>query len=411
MLTLAGRGLKEINKTATDTANAANSDASSALTKINNNTKNLINKADEGIKDISDKATQAYSNAKTNLSSIDNKYNISNNVKNIGSNINSVFDDFKSNKYVSGSANFLQSNSLVAKFAFLILIIILFIIFLKIGTILLEYIFSPSPDPILINGTIKANTYYKIPQNPALTGAIPILRSNDSDEGLVFTWSTWLFIDKINNTNSKSLGVAPGSPPPAAGSVPAMNPIPPSPSTSASAASNSSSFNPNNYDIIFKKGTLSTTNDNAMPGLYLSNTTNELLLTMNVFTNKQNPNTNVSISLPNIPVNKWLNIIIRVSNQYVLDIFINGILAKRKILPGLPKQNYEDVYVGGGNLQGLISSLRYFNYAIGMNEIQYIINAGPNLNMVGKDLTGSMPRYLSLRWFFNGGMYNPSITS
>ena len=48
-----------------------------------------------------------------------------------------------------------------------------------------------------------------------------------------------------------------------------------------------------------------------------------------------------------------------------------------------------------------------------MNEIQYIINAGPNLNMIGKDLSGSMPRYLSLRWFFNessGGMYNPGST-
>lgn len=393
MLTLAGQGLKAFNRATANTAKAVSSDTSSAITDMSNSTKDLINKTDQGITEISNKANQAYSSAKDGIASIDNKYNISNSVTNVGSDIGNMFDSFKSNKYVAGSSDFLQSNSLVAKFAFLILIIILFIIFLKIGTIILEYIFSPSPDPILINGTVRANTYHKIPQNPGLTGAIPILRSNDSEQGLVFTWSTWLYIDKISGTTSKTKG------------------------TSITDTSGSSNVNPNNYDIIFAKGNISNSNNNSnsnvMPGLYLSNTTNQLLLTMNVFKNTTNNQTTKNIYIPNIPVNKWLNIIIRVSNQYVLDIFINGKLSKRTILPGLPKQNYEDVYVGGGNLQGLISSLRYFNYAIGMNEIQYIINAGPNLNMIGKDLSGSMPRYLSLRWFFNessGGMYNPSST-
>ena len=389
MLTVLGQGLKAFNKLTANTAKTVSSDTSSAITDMNNSTKQLINKTDQGITEISNKASQAYSSAKDGITSLDNKYNISNSVTNVGTNIGNMFDNFKSNKYVAGSSDFLQSNSLVAKFAFLILIIILFVIFLKIGTIILEYIFSPSPDPILINGTIQANSYHKIPQNPALTGAIPILRSNDSEQGLVFTWSTWLFIDKISGPKSKT-----------------------STASAASTASTASSTNDlSNYDSIFYKGNVNY-NSNVMPGLYLSKTTNELLVSINVFTSAENSLSKINIPISNIPVNKWLNIIIRVSNQYVLDIFINGKLAKRKILPGLPKQNYEDVYVGGGDLQGLISSLRYFNYAIGMNEIQYIINAGPNLNMIGKDLTGSMPRYLSLRWFFNeGGMYNPTITN
>ena len=45
---------------------------------------------------------------------------------------------------LQGTKEFLQSNSLVAKFAFLLLIIILFVMVLRQGVALLNWIFSPS---------------------------------------------------------------------------------------------------------------------------------------------------------------------------------------------------------------------------------------------------------------------------
>ena len=79
-------------------------------------------------------------------------------------------------------------------------------------------------------------------------------------------------------------------------------------------------------------------------------------------------------------------------------------------MKGVPKQNYGDVFVAmNGGFSGYISELRYFNYGLGTGEIQTIVDNGPNLKMVGQDMTESMPKYLSLRWFFAGSKdgYNP----
>ena len=107
------------------------------------------------------------------------------------------FSQFSSNKYLSGTKEFLESNSIVAKFAFLLLVLIAFVIILRIGTGLLSWLFAPVSDPILINGMVDAKQMMKIPQDPSVNGAIPILRSQNQDEGLVFTWSVWMLIDDL----------------------------------------------------------------------------------------------------------------------------------------------------------------------------------------------------------------------
>ena len=76
----------------------------------------------------------------------------------------------------------------------------------------------------------------------------------------------------------------------------------------------------------------------------------------------------------------------------------------------LARQNYGDVYVAAnGGFYGYIDSLRYFNSAIGVNEIQSIVDAGPKLKATDDMLGHSSPRYLSTRWFFTGlgDEYNP----
>ena len=64
------------------------------------------------------------------------------------------FDAFKSNKSVNGTTEFLESNSLVAKVAFLLLVLIVFVIAIKFGFQLLAWLFSYSGSPYLIDGMV-----------------------------------------------------------------------------------------------------------------------------------------------------------------------------------------------------------------------------------------------------------------
>ena len=82
-----------------------------------------------------------------------------------------TFNKFRNNRMVSGTTDFLYSNSLVAKVCFLILIIILFVISLRLGSRLITWLLSPSKNPILVNGLRKGtkasdifNVYKSVPQ-------------------------------------------------------------------------------------------------------------------------------------------------------------------------------------------------------------------------------------------------------
>ena len=108
-------------------------------------------------------------------------------------------------------------------------------------------------------------------------------------------------------------------------------------------------------------------------------------------------NTN-NVTVANIPLNKWVNVVIRVSNLN-LDTFINGNIAVRHRLRSPVKQNYGDVFVNAnGGFDGMLSSLRYFNQALSSAEIMDIVRAGPSLKM-DKSMN-IFPPYFSMRWFF-----------
>jgi hypothetical protein len=282
---------------------------------------------------------------------------------------------FSSNQYVSGGKEFLQSNSIVAKFAFLIMALIVFFAALRLGTAILTYIFQQSPNPILLNGMIKSNQMMIIPQDPSVKGAKPILRSNNEREGLEFTWAVWINIDDF-------------------------------------------SYKQNEFKHVFHKGNdnLSTGNSgsngvvglnfpNNSPGVYITpinidpinGNTAGLLIKMNSF-NKINED----VTSGDLPINKWVNIIIRVTKQNQMDVYINGTLVKRHMLSGVPKQNYGEVYVSmNGGFSGNTSDLRYFQKALSTSQIQSIVDKGPNTKMISGlgDSKKDSQKYLSTRWY------------
>ena len=72
-----------------------------------------------------------------------------------------------------------------------------------------------------------------------------------------------------------------------------------------------------------------------------------------------------TISVPDLPLNKWVSVIIRAEHK-TIDVFINGILVRREIFSDIIKQNYGDIYVSQAvgtdervGFDGKISNLWY----------------------------------------------------
>ena len=290
---------------------------------------------------------------------------------NLNSGNGSMFKQFSSNtpnNVANFTKDFLESNSLVAKLSFLLLVLFLYVVLLRFGISFLGWLYNRSSgSPKLLNGMIDAKQLMVIPQDPSNSSAITINRSVNARDGIEFTWSVWIFIDDLI-------------------------------------------YNQGQYKCVFFKGNdgIQTTGlnfPNNAPGLYIDPNTNKLIVMMNTF-----DVINEEISIPDIPLNKWINVIIRCENT-VLDVYINGMVVKSHELHGVPKQNYGDVYLAmNGGFSGYISNLWYYNYALGVSEIQRISQQGPNTKMVGSNgMNIKNPNYLSLRWYFTGegDDYNP----
>jgi hypothetical protein len=267
----------------------------------------------------------------------------------------------------SGFKDFIDSNSLVAKIAFLLLVLFGFVIALRLGISILAYFLSPTGSPHLIDGMVDGKQMIIFPQDPNTSGAKTITRSVNATDGIEFTWSTWVFIDNLQ-------------------------------------------YNAGKYKHVFHKGNdqVSTTGlnfPNNAPGLYIAPNTNAFVIVMNTY-----DTINEEIIIPDIPMNKWVSVIIRCQNK-TLDVYINGTIARSVQLVGVPKQNYGDVFVGmNGGFSGYVSNLWYYNYSLGTAAIQNIVHSGPNTKMVGSNsMNMKNPNYLSLRWFFYGtqDQFNP----
>lgn len=263
------------------------------------------------------------------------------------------------NNVKNGFSEFVNSNSLVAKISFMLFVLFIFIIILQLSITFLGWMLNKSNNsPHIINGMVDAKQMLIIPQDPALPGAKTISRSINATDGIEMTWSVWLFINDLGMPDGK-------------------------------------------YHHIFHKGN-DNTNDvglnfpNNAPGLYISPNSNSLTIIMNTY------NTiNEEVVIPDIPMNKWINVIIRSKNTD-LDVYINGTITKSIQLSGVPKQNYGPVYVAmNGGFDGYISNLWYYNYALGVTAIQNLVKKGPNIKMSGSNsMNMKNPDYLSLRWYF-----------
>lgn len=270
----------------------------------------------------------------------------------------------------SGITDFMNSNSLVAKISFLLLVLFIFIIITRLSLTMLTWMLGKggSKQTHIFDGMVQGNSMIIIPQDPNQKNYNQIVRSVNGSAGIEFTWSVWIFINSLDTNVGKYKHI----------------------------------FHKGNSDIDASTGL---NFPNNSPGLYISPNTNELTVVMNTY-----DVITEEILIPDIPMNKWMNVIIRCRNTNI-DVYINGLIAKSAELTGIPKQNYGDVYVAmNGGFDGYISNLWYYNYALGTSAIQGISKSGPNTKMVGSNnaMTMKNPNYLSMRWYFsgNGDEYN-----
>ena len=274
----------------------------------------------------------------------------------------------------AASQGFLQSNTIVAKFAFIILVIIAFLFLMNLGITLIAYFTTPKNNPFIINGKVNANSALILSTDPTKNGSVPIIRSNNESKGIEFTWSFWIYINDLGDGKS---------------------------------AQNIFNKGSTDYD---SNGIAKTNNS---PGVYLiskvgadtktSPTTNEkgdnasLKIIMNTAISNDE---NSTVQIDNIPIRKWVHVAIRMQNT-ILDTYVNGIIANRLVLNNTPKQNYYDINLfQNGGFNGSLSNLRYYSHSLNAFEINSIVYYGPNMNAstLDKSATGNYT-YLSNAWY------------
>ena len=273
---------------------------------------------------------------------------------------------------VKGANEFLAANTTVAKMAFLILVLIVFVFILHLAIYVIGYFTRPPSSPYIVQGMITGSDALSIAQDPQNSESIPLQRSNDQTTGMEFTWALWLKIDKNKTQNGTTVKAA-------------------------------HIFNKGNADFDSTSG-IATVNN--APGLYLldgdtgGNATNTLRFMMDTVVSTTK---NDVLEIPNVPFGKWVHVVVRLENLH-LDAYVNGTIVKRLTLAAVPKQNYDNINVcNNGGFTGALSNLRYYNYALSVFEINAVVLGGPNLSAsplsAGVKATGTAPYFLSSSWY------------
>jgi len=317
----------------------------------------------QGFQESASNATEAVTEGASNA------YNsLAESAANLKESVSESLDQFSSKGAVDPTADqgFLNSNSIIAKFVFLVLVLIGFMFLVKIGIAAISYFTQPPPSPYVILGANPGNNAVTVTQDPTDPNSPIIQRSNNQLTGLEFTWSVWLLNQGSASTTST-------------------------------------------YSHIFNKGTndynskgIASTNNG--PGLYFTNgSTPNLHIVMDDVTYTQN-----TLDISAVPVGKWFLVNIRMENK-IMDVYINGAISGRYVFQNVPKQNYQNIYVSqNGGFNGMISNLRYFSYALDVTQINNILLAGPNLTASSYSQKGASTNY---SYYISSLWYNSKLTA
>ena len=344
------------------------------MENLQDNIKNNIGNLTDNIAEIKDTVTDNFDNIKSNIG--DKAGDLKQNIV--------AYTPYGSDSFVANADEFFSSNTIIAKATFLLLIIMIFIFLFNVFSRLIFFMLTPSQSPYIVYGMKDATHMMTIPQSMGDKSSVPIYRSRDEYDGVEFTYSYWMYVNDLVYNDSVD------------------------------------------YKHVFHKGSntkgtgTGTYGPNNCPGVYLYTGKRNLsenllekypllgmLVRLNVYHNNDNGDAPYKyyddVYIDGIPIKKWVHVVIRLTSQNIVDVYINGVLTKRHQLSNIVKQNYDNIYVNmGGGFSGNLSNLKYYNYAIGTFEIEKIVSAGPNLTIAGNNnINKSKPHYLSSDWYMN----------
>ena len=260
----------------------------------------------------------------------------------------------------------MASTSVTSKAGFIIVVLVGLYLLVYITLFLIGYFRLTSQAPWLISGTLPGSTAVTITQHPYQNPSQFIARSNDDPSGLSFTYSWWMQI-----------------------SPQAVNA---------------------NYYCVFVKGMPSETSGAVAlrngPGVYVKNNTTDNDVSLMVYMDQEKDNdnnTSTYIEVQHMPLRKWVHLALRMQNT-ALDVYVNGMLAKRHVFTTVPKQNDLDFFVNPqGGFGGSLSNLRYYPQALSIFTINYLVMSGPNTQPSSyapqTSVAGTSMDYLSYGWF------------
>ena len=296
---------------------------------------------------------------------------ITNSIADTRTNLNAAVSDFSSKSLVDASSEFLESNTIVAKFAFIIVVLVVFMLLFRLGAIIMSYFFMPTGSPYLVQGKIGGSEAIVIQQDTRSSFPIVKLSENETT-GIEFTYNVWIYLTGEHTRNT--------------------------------------------YRHVFNKGTIGTSTDyskgNNAPGLYVKtndNGTNSARIYMDTMQEDGALASGLSsksafIDLNELPNRKWINIAIRLQNR-IMDVYVNGVLTGRKDLEYVPRQNYGVVNVcANSGFRGSLSNLRYYDSALNVFQINQIVASGPDLSASKSGASAEMTGfyyYLSSQFYQN----------
>ena len=267
-----------------------------------------------------------------------------------------------------------SGTSVLSKMIFLAAVVVAFLALVSIGTKIITAATTYSKKPYLLKNLKSGTEQVVIPQDPRTPHSVPLLRSSNQEPGIEFTYSTWIFIDELPRLPAGSTG-----------------PI---------------------YKHVFQQGTPDNFTSEGLsqpintPGLYIM-TQNDpdahtdknlqevsLMVVMSTFDDPME-----SIIIRDIPLEKWINVVVVLKGS-VLDVYVNGTIAGRHILSGVPMQSYGPLNMSlNGGFTGKMSTTRYFAYALSPVQIANVASVNPSLVEASGGINNPFPPYLSLRWY------------
>ena len=257
----------------------------------------------------------------------------------------------KAGEYYGAMSSFATSGSTISM-VIIVIVAIIIVIFVIESAIKLytKYRKYSTGQPWILKGTKSAKRRMLVLQDPSAYGSTQLLRSDDQQTGIEFTYAYWMYIDDW-------------------------------------------SYKYGTWKHILHKGSADSW-PNRCPGIWLHPTQNKMRVYINTYNTVAE-----HIDIDNIPINKWVHVIVTVRQQNT-DIYINGNIRKSVLLSSLPKQNNGDLYINNyRGFSGFLSNIKYYNYTIPYSEVEALVKAGPS-KMPCVD-SGELPPYLSANWWLS----------